>query len=63
MPAPTVLIAGRPENTKNYENTIRRMGVSCFVSLDPGQTDDATHLLLLVMDRFLILKLQELLLL
>ena len=46
MPAPTVLIAGRPENTKNYENTIRRMGVSCFVSLDPGQTDDATHLLL-----------------
>lgn len=46
MPAPTILIAGRPEDTRNYENTIRRMGVSCFVSLDPGQTDDATHLLL-----------------
>lgn len=46
MSAPTVLIAGRPENTKNYENTLRRMGVSCFVSLDPDQTDDATHLLL-----------------
>lgn len=46
MPAPTILIAGRPEDTRNYENTIRRMGVSCSVGLNPGQADDATHLLL-----------------
>mgnify|MGYP001114384607 FL=1 len=46
MPAPTILIAGRPEDTKNYENIIKRMGVSCFVSIDPAQTDAATHLLL-----------------
>ncbi len=46
MSAPTVLIAGRPEDTKNYESIIKRMGVSCLVSLNPGQTDGATHLLL-----------------
>lgn len=46
MPAPTVLIAGRPGDTKNYENMIKRLGVPCMVSLDPGQTDTATHLLL-----------------
>ena len=46
MPAPTILIAGRPEDTRNYENTIRRVGVSCSVGLNPGQADDATHLLL-----------------
>lgn len=46
MSAPSVLIAGRPEDTKNYENIIRRMGVSCLVSTDPARTDDATHLLL-----------------
>lgn len=46
MSAPTVLIAGRPEDTKNYENIIKRMGVSCSVSTDPARTNDATHLLL-----------------
>ncbi len=46
MPAPTILIAGRHEDTRNYENTIRRMGVSCSVGLNPGQANDATHLLL-----------------
>lgn len=46
MPAPTVLIAGRPGDTKNYENMIKRLGVPCMVSLDPSQTDTATHLLL-----------------
>lgn len=42
----TVLIAGRPGDTKNYENTIKRLGVSCFVSLNPDRADSATHLLL-----------------
>ncbi|MDE5937659.1 MAG: gamma-glutamyl-gamma-aminobutyrate hydrolase family protein [Lachnospiraceae bacterium] len=46
MSVPSVLIAGRPADTKNYENTIKSLGVSCFVSLDPRQADAATHLLL-----------------
>ncbi len=46
MPAPTVLIAGRPGDTKNYENMIKRLGVPCMVSLNPSQADTATHLLL-----------------
>lgn len=46
MPAPTVLIAGRPEDTKNYESFVKKLGIPCFVSTDPAQTDDATHLLL-----------------
>ncbi len=46
MSAPTVLIAGRPEDTRNYEAIIKRMGVSCSVSMDPARTNDATHLLL-----------------
>lgn len=46
MPAPTVLIAGRPEDTKNYEVALKRLGIPCLVSIEPGQADDATHLLL-----------------
>ncbi|MDE6406220.1 MAG: gamma-glutamyl-gamma-aminobutyrate hydrolase family protein [Lachnospiraceae bacterium] len=46
MPAPSVLIAGRPADTKNYENTLKGLGVSCFVSLDADRADAATHLLL-----------------
>lgn len=46
MPALSVQIAGRPEDTKNYESIIKRLGVSCLVSLDSGQADAATHLLL-----------------
>lgn len=46
MPAPTVLIAGRPEDTKNYEGALKRLGIPCLVSLEPGQADAATHLLL-----------------
>lgn len=46
MPAPSVLIAGRPEDAKNYENIVKRLGIPCFVSLDSGQADAATHLLL-----------------
>lgn len=46
MSAPSVLIAGRPKDTGNYETIINRLGISCFVSLDPTQADTATHLLL-----------------
>ena len=46
MPDLSVLIAGRPEDTTNYENTLKRLGVPCFVSLAPDQADKATHLLL-----------------
>lgn len=46
MPAPTVLIAGRPEDTKNYESIVKRLNIPCIISLDPELTDAATHLLL-----------------
>lgn len=42
----SVLIAGRPEDTKNYENALRKLGVPFLVSLDVSQADTATHLLL-----------------
>lgn len=42
----SVLIAGRPEDTKNYENALRKLGVPFLVSLDVSQADSATHLLL-----------------
>ena len=46
MPDPTVLIAGRPEDTQNYKNALMKLNVPFLVSLDAGQTDAATHLLL-----------------
>lgn len=45
-PLLSVLIAGRPEDTKNYESALRKLDVPFLVSLDSGQTDTATHLLL-----------------
>ncbi len=43
---PTVAIPGRAEDTKNYENALRRLGFPCRTTLDPGEADLATHLLL-----------------
>lgn len=46
MPDLSILIAGRPKDTTNYENALKRLGVPCFVGLTPDQADKATHLLL-----------------
>lgn len=45
-PLPSVVIAGRSENTRNYENALKRLGVSHYTSLHPETADQATHLLL-----------------
>ena len=45
-PLLSVLIAGRPEDTENYENALQKLGVPFLVSLDSGRADNATHLLL-----------------
>lgn len=42
----SVLIAGRPKDTANYENALRKLGIPFLVSLNPDHTDVATHLLL-----------------
>lgn len=46
MPDLSVLIAGRSEDTKNYENALLKWNIPFFVSLDPARADAATHLLL-----------------
>ncbi|MDE6883593.1 MAG: gamma-glutamyl-gamma-aminobutyrate hydrolase family protein [Lachnospiraceae bacterium] len=49
-PAPknpvTIAILGRSHDTGNYENSLRRLKLSCFTTLDPEQADAASHLLL-----------------
>ncbi len=43
---PSVVIAGRSEDTKKYEKTLKRLGVPFHTTLDPEEADQATHLLL-----------------
>lgn len=43
---PYVVIAGRSENTQNYEKALKRLGVSHRTTLYPEAADQATHLLL-----------------
>lgn len=45
-PLPSVIIAGRTENTSNYEKALDRLGISHHTSLCPEAADQATHLLL-----------------
>lgn len=45
-PFPSVIIAGRSEDTKNYEKTLERLGISHCTSLRPEAAEQATHLLL-----------------
>lgn len=45
-PLLSVVIAGRSEDTGNYENALKRLGVSHYTSLDPEAADRASHLLL-----------------
>lgn len=43
---PLVAIPGRTEDTKNYENTLKRLGIPFCTTLDPKEAGAATHLLL-----------------
>lgn len=43
---PSVVVAGRSEDTKNYENALKRLGLSHQTTLNPEAADQATHLLL-----------------
>lgn len=43
---PSVIIAGRSEDTKNYEKALERLGVSHRTTLQDEAADWATHLLL-----------------
>lgn len=42
----TVAILGRSQDTVNYENTLRRLKLSCFTTLNPEEAASASHLLL-----------------
>lgn len=42
----TIAILGRSRDTINYENTLRRLKLSCTTTLDPEAAAAATHLLL-----------------
>lgn len=46
FPLPSVLIAGRHEDTQNYEHTLMKLGIPFLVSLNADHTDSATHLIL-----------------
>ncbi|MDE7247965.1 MAG: gamma-glutamyl-gamma-aminobutyrate hydrolase family protein [Lachnospiraceae bacterium] len=43
---PSVVIAGRSEDTKNYERALKRLDIPCHTTLHPEAADQATHLLL-----------------
>ena len=45
-PSATIAILGRSQDTVNYENALRRLKLSCFTTLNPGEAAAATHLLL-----------------
>lgn len=45
-PQPSVIIAGRSKDTKNYEKALERLGVFHRTVLDPETACQATHLLL-----------------
>lgn len=45
-PLPSVVIAGRSEDTGNYEKALKRLEISHHTSLRPEDAEQATHLLL-----------------
>lgn len=46
FPLPSILIAGRPEDTQNYEKALMKLGIPFLVSLNADHAESATHLLL-----------------
>lgn len=46
FPLPSILIAGRHEDTANYEKALMKLGIPFFVSLNADHAGNATHLLL-----------------
>lgn len=46
MPSPMIAIVGRSENTYNYENALRTMGISCITTLNTAEAAQADRLLL-----------------
>lgn len=46
MPSPMIAIIGRSEDTHNYENALRTLGISFNTTLDIQEAMKATHLLL-----------------
>ncbi len=45
-PLPSIVIAGRSEDTKNYEKALERLSIPHHTLLHPESADHATHLLL-----------------
>lgn len=45
-PLPSVIIAGRSEDTQNYEKVLKRLGIPHRTLLTPEDAEQATHLLL-----------------
>lgn len=46
MPSPHIAIVGRSQDTHNYENALRTLGVSYITTLNVSEAMQATHLLL-----------------